>query len=70
MAVQIDAIINLMPLLDLSQLIFDVIDLWMQLLYRMSPRPVEIKAREVASAVAIDYSIYVDHGVNSELIVS
>jgi hypothetical protein len=70
MAMQIDAIINLMPLLDLSQLIFYVIDLWMQLLDRMSPGPIEVKSSEIASAVAIYYAIYIYHGVNSELIVS
>lgn len=69
MTMQIDAIINLVPLLELSQLIFYVIDLWVQLLDRVSPRPVEVKASEIASAVAVDYAINIDHGVNSELIV-
>lgn len=70
MTMQIDAIINLVLLLELSQLIFYVVDLRMQLLDRVSPRPVKVKASEIASAVAVNYAINIDHGVDSELIVS
>lgn len=69
MAVHINTIVYFTSLLDFLKSILDLVDLRMYLLYRMSPSPVEVKSTEIASAIAVNYAIHIDHRVDSELVV-
>lgn len=51
------------------QFVFDIEDLWMEYLRRISPSSIQVHSWNITPTVAIYHSIYIDHGINEYCVV-
>ena len=66
---QINAHLNSIAILKFGYLIFDLVYLWMDLLWWILPGSVEVIACQITSEITINDTIYIDHRKNVEIIV-
>ena len=66
---QVKAQLDFILFLIVADPFFDLKQMGMKYLWRFSPSPIEVNSSYIASKIAIDDSIHVDHGIYLEDVV-